>query len=240
VPAVDEISQGSERDPRLSLKRRRMLAAAAIAGLVAVAAPVALTRGGVHGRAAPRASDTTSSRHIAAPRPRNVSAASSQTVSEQPWVVGQDKTFTCRSATLGQLGPDWRAGSLHVGRLWLVAGRQLGYVHPDGWMLPAGTAAGQGSPVRTVQMLVRVDPGSVVMMYLAPGTGPYFRFLDGAGQPLGGSSIVFQSCPDSTRSADVYRLGFSIAAGHTASVEVWTVPSDQPSWLTFSAPTART
>ncbi len=236
---MDEISQGSERDPRLSPKRRRMLAAVAIAGLVAVAAPVALARGGVHGRAAPRAPDTTSSQQTAVPRPQNVSAANSQTatLSNQPWVVGQDKTFTCHSATQGQLGPDWRAGSLHVGRLWLVAGRRLGYAHPDGWMLPAGTAAGHGSHVRTVQMLARVDPGSVVMMYLAPGTGPYFQFLDGAGQPLGGNSIVFESCPDSTRGADVYHLGFSIAAGHTASVEVWTVPSAQPSWMTLSAPT---
>lgn len=158
-------------------------------------------------------------------------------MSNQPWVVGQDKTFTCQSATRGQLGPDWRAGSLHSGSLWLVAGRQLGYVHPDSWMLPAGTAAGHSSSVRTVQMLLRVDPASVVMMYLAPGTGPYFRFLDGAGQPLGGTSIVFESCPHSTDRADVYHLGFSIAAGHTASVEVWTIPSAQPSWLTFSAPT---
>jgi hypothetical protein len=236
--AMDEISQGSERDPRLSPERRRMLAAAAIAGLVAVAVPVALTRGGEHGRVAPRASVTTSSQQIAPPGPQNVSAASSPKVtpSNQPWVVGQDKTFTCQSATPRQLGPDWRAGSLHVGPLWLVAGRQLGYVHPDGWLLPAGTAAGHGSSVRTVQMLIRVDPESVVMMYLAPGTGPYFQFLDGAGQPLGGNSIVFEPCPDSHR-ADVYHLGFSIAAGHTASVLVWTMPSAQPSWITLSAPT---
>ena len=235
---MDEISQGSERDPRLSPKRQRMLAAAAIAGLVAAAAPLALTRGGVHGRAAPRASGTTSSQQIAPTGRQNVSLASSQKQAQsyQPWVVGQDKTFTCQSATPGQLGPDWRAGSLHVGRLWLVAGRQLGYVHPDDWMLPAGTAAGHSSSVRTVQMLVRIDPGSVVMMYLAPGTGPYFQFLDGTGQPLGGNSIVFEPCPDSHR-ADVYHLGFSIAAGQTASVLVWTVPSAQPSWITFSAPT---
>jgi hypothetical protein len=235
----DEISQGSEGDPWLSPKRRRMLAAAAIAGLVAVAAPLALTRGGVDGRAAPRASSTTSSREIAPLGPQRVPLSSSQqvTLSDQPWAVGQDKTFTCRSATQGQLGPDWRAGSLHVGRLWLVAGRQLGYVHPDGWMLPAGAAARHSSPVRTVQMLVRVDPGSVVTMYLAPGTGPYFQFLDGAGQRLRGNSIVFDSCPGSTGRAGVYHLGFSIAAGQTASVLVWTVPSAQPSWLTFSAPT---
>lgn len=235
---MDEISQGSERDPRLSPRLRRMVTATAVAGLVAVAAPLALTRGGAHGSAAPRASDTASSRRIALPRPQNVPAASPQTVtvSSQPWVVGQDKTFSCRSATRGQLAPDWRAGSLHAGQLWLVAGSQLGYVHPDGWTLPGGTAAGQPGSARTVQMQVRVAPGSVVMMYLAPGTGPYFRFLNGKGQPLG-DSIVFESCPGSTARADVYRLGFSIAAGHTASVEVWTVPSAQPSWLTFSAPT---
>lgn len=222
----------------MSPKRQRMLAAAAIAGLVAVAVPLTLTRAGVHGRAAPRASGTASSRQIAPAGPQNLSAASPRTLapSYQPWVVGQDKTFTCRSATQGQLEPDWRTGSLHVGRLWLVSGRQLGYVHPDGFLLPVGTAAGHSSSVRTVQLLVRIDPGSVVMMYLAPGTGPYFRFLDGAGQPLRGNSIVFESCPDSRR-ADVYRLGFSIAAGHTASVAVWAVPSAQPSWMTFSAPT---
>jgi hypothetical protein len=228
---MDEISQGAERDPWLSPKRRRMLSAAALAGLVAVAAPLALTRGGVPGRPAPRASDTTSAQQSAPPGPRNA------TLSNQPWVVGQDKTFTCQSATPGHLGPAWRAGSLHVGRLWLVAGQKQGYVHLDGWLPAAGTVTGHGSSARTVQMLVQVDPGSVVMMYLAPGTGPYFRFLDGAGKPLGGNSIVFESCPDSAGRAGVYHLGFSIAAGHTASVQVWTVPSAQPSWLTFSAPT---
>jgi hypothetical protein len=217
-----------------------MLTAAAITGLVAVAAPLVLTRGGgIHGPAAPRASGTASAQQSAPPGPQNVAAASSQnvTVSNQPWAVGQDKTFGCQSAAREQLAGDWRAGSLHLGRLWLVAGQKLGYVHRDGWLLPGGSATGHGSAARTVRMLVRVDPGSVVMMNLAPGTGPYFHFLSGAGQPLAGNSIVFESCQGSAGRTGVYHLGFSIAAGHTASVQVWTVPSAQPSWLTFSAPT---
>jgi hypothetical protein len=254
---MDEISQGPEREPRLSPKRRRGLATAAIAVLVAVAATFTLTRGAGHqGAAAPRASAATAtpgSQRIALPGPqvvglpgsRNVSMVGSQnvwiagsqevTLSSQPLVEGLVTTLNCQSATRGQLGPDWRAGSLHVGPLWLVAGRQRGYVHLGRWALPGGAAPGRGTSVRTVQMSVYVDPGSVVVMQIAPGTGPYFQFLDGAGQPLGGGTVVFESCPDSSGPAELYRLGFSIAAGHTASVEVWTVPSAGPAWLTFTA-----
>lgn len=247
---MDEISQGPERGPGLSPKGRRGLATAAIAGLVAVAATFALTRaGGQQGAAAPTASAATAtpgsqqimlpgSPAVGLPGPQIVAKAGWRVVglpgslSSQPQVVGPVTTLDCQPAVRGQLGPDWRAGSLHVGSLWLIAGRKLGYVHLGLGAHPSGTAPGRGTSVRTVQTLVRLDAGSAVIMRIAPGTGPYFQFVDGAGQPLTGA-VVFESCPDST---GLYHLGFSIAAGHTASVEFWTVPSGRPVWLTFSAP----
>src|SRR5690348_14000281 len=45
-----------------------------------------------------------------------------------PTAVPGTVLLSCDSANWGQLGPDWRAGSLRAGPLWFVDGRQLGYV----------------------------------------------------------------------------------------------------------------
>lgn len=254
---MDEISQGPERDPRLSQKTRRWLTAVAVAGLVAVAATVMLTRAGARqGAAAPRASATTATpaepvaQPTAFPGPRTthmpdlrivglpgsqvVFAASSQVVmtqAGQPAVVGPVTMLTCQPATRGRPGPNWRAGSLHVGPLWLVAGRQQGYVRLGGGVVPGGAAPGHLTAV--VPMLIYADAGSGALLHLAPGSRPYFQFVDGAGQPLAGDTVILGPCQDGN---GLYHLGFRIAAGHSASVEAWTVPSARPVWLTFTAP----
>jgi len=91
-------------------------------------------------------------------------------------------------------------------------------------------------------MLLHLDAGSTVVMRVAVGSQRYFRFLGHARAPLAGDrALSFTSWPgsdneDSGGFTDFFEVPFSIAPGHTASVEVWTSASTLPVWLTFSAP----
>lgn len=265
---MDEISQGPERERELSPKTRRLLGVLAMAGLVAVAATLTLTRGGGGhpGAAAPRASAATAAsaapvsqagglppplvpavqetQFVGPPGAQIIFSSSSQITSTRntQQVTQADlpkvrsvAALSCQPVSQGQLGPGWRAGSLHAGPLWLVGGRKLGYAHLGvGTPRPGGLA--HGAPVRKVQVLVYVDAGSFAIMAIATGASPYSQFTDGAGRPLGVDAVVFPPCPDSGGRAEAYRLGFSIAAGHPMAVEVWTVPSARPVYLTLTAP----
>lgn len=148
-----------------------------------------------------------------------------------------DELLRCQSASTARLGPGWRAGSLRVGPAWFVGGTRLGYVHLGRGAPAAAQPPGRAASSRTVEMLMHIATGSVVQMQVATGAKRYFQFLNGDGLPLaGGGESIFGLCP--ANGTDVYRLGFSIAPGHAASVEVWTSTNGEPVWLTFTAPTA--
>lgn len=105
--------------------------------------------------------------------------------------------------------------------------------------------AGNESPDNWL-MVVHVDPGAVVMLSATAAEAPYFQLIDG--EPVGtytaadGSGLLlFQPCqpagPARPGWVDLYNLGFHLAPGRSAVVEV--VPlglGTKPTWLTFTAP----
>lgn len=154
---LDEISQGPTSDPRLPAGR--WLAGAAAVALIAVITTLVLSGGGRHAVSAPRGPTA-----LAAPGPSPTGA---------PGTV----LLTCDSANPGQqLGPDWRAGSLRAGPLWLVAGRQLGYAHYGSWP-GADRAVHRDGRLHFVVMIVAVMTGSTVVMKPAAVARSYFRFV---------------------------------------------------------------
>jgi hypothetical protein len=249
---MDEINQGPERNFRLPSRARPWVAAAAaIAGLLAVTT-FFVSRGGAHqGHAAPRAT-APSKAATSAQLPVIVAASGwiSYTTSvpayslsgAQPAAAPGTVLVGCDSVMRGALAPNWRAGSLRVGRLWLVAGRQLGYVHL-GRAGQATGAPGKGTARSSpVEMLVHVDAGSTVVLRVAAGTPPAFRF---SADPVAGGyqvharGFTFVPCPESDSNSggptDLYDIGYSIVPGQTVTAEVLTSPSPDPAWLTFTA-----
>lgn len=273
---MDVIGQGPERDPMPARKPSRRLTWAAVAVLVVLAAAFAVTRGhrgaappwavGVTASPGARAvPGVPSSRPLppimAVPSVSAVRGAYGSSLvltvpfSAQGAVCGQviaapdTALLTCDSAIWAQPELDWRSGSLRVGPLWLIGGRRLGYARlgrADQALQGAGTSAAHRGPGRDVEMLVHVDSGPIVVMRAAPGTTPYFEFLNspastGDYQGLdGGRGYTFVPCPAGESApgggTDFYDVGFSIVPGHTASVEVWTAKSARPVWITFTAP----
>jgi hypothetical protein len=152
--------------------------------------------------------------------------------------------LTCEGANWGQLPSNWRTGSLRVGPLWFVDGRQFGYVHHDVGG-GHGVHRGRGKP-RLGVMIIEVADGSTVVMKAAPGTRSYFRLLQGfdASQGIkldrGDTGFTFASCPRGSQGlngpvTDFY-LGFQIASGSSAQVNVWTAPSARPIRVIFTCP----
>jgi hypothetical protein len=214
---LDEISHGPERDFRLP--SGRWLLAAAAAGILAVAAALTVTGIGRHQGARPSR------------------------------LTGAPGTFllTCDSADWNQLNPGWRSSSLRLGPLWFADSSQSGYVRDDGSPDTAGAVTGNAEPSTDTAMPLEVAAGSTVVMKAASGTQPYFRFLSGFGAgtayplPSGDTGYTFVACPrqhvgPNGRVTD-FLLGFSIGAGRTVPVEVWTSASPRPVWVTFTAPT---
>lgn len=257
---MDEISQGPQRDGRPP-RTPRWLTAAAIAGVVAVAAVVMVTRGGGgprggssggsgsggNGAAAPAASRattvTTGELGVRMVVPQVLQPTS--TGGPRPRTVPGTLLLTCDAVLWGQLPPDWRAGSLRVGPLWLVGGRKLGYAH-FGRVAPAGrTRPIRATASRVVEMLVHVDAGATVAIRTAAGAPPDFRFteagLDRADMSRAADrGFTLASCPRGARGSgvwtDFYDLGFTVVPGHAVTVEVWTSPSARPVWISFTAP----
>lgn len=223
---MDEISQGPRSDPRLPAGR--WVAGAAAVALIAVITTLVLSgSGGRHPVAAPRGPAA-----LAAPEPSPAAA---------PGTV----LLTCDSANPGQLGPDWRAGSLRAGPLWFVAGRQLGYVHYGNW-LGADRVVYRDSNFHFVVMIVEVMTGSTVVMKPAAVARSYFRFVDGFGPgaghrlPAGDTGFTFAACPRGTSGPNgqvtEFYLGYSIKTGRAAPVEVQSSAIPQPIETIFTCP----
>lgn len=215
---MDVISQGPRREFRLP--PRRWLAAAAAVGLVVAATALVLTRAG-------------------GSRPAAAAGLS-------PAAVPGTVLLGCDSAANGELFPSSGAGSLQVGPLWFVGGRQSGYVHSGG---PPGGVIKRGGTARLVAIVVGVQPESVVVMKPVATVRSYFRFVQGLRSgganelPAGASGFTLVSCPSgdpATNShlpdlTDFY-LGFSIQPGRAAVVNVWPSLSSRPIRVTFTCP----
>jgi hypothetical protein len=246
---MDEIGQEPRHDLRLPPGPRRWLAIAGVLLLVAAVAVYGVSRlGRGHGIAAGGPSATSSPSQTPTPRPAvsyritlYVGATSAPLPAARPGTA----LVACGSAVFSQ-DPGWQAGSLRVGTLWFVAGRSLGYVRVGRAASAATAPAANRYPGDWVEMLVHVDPGAVVAMRAAAGTGLAFEFL-GSPDPVSGGfrgldgarGYTFVPCPAAASGGGLtgfYDLGFSIVPGHTAAVEVWTSPSARPVWLTFKEP----
>jgi hypothetical protein len=223
---LDEISQGPRHDPRLP--SGRWLAGVAAVALIAVITTLVLSEGGRRHAVSHPGGPTT----LAAPGPSPTAA---------PGTV----LLTCDSANPGQLGPDWRAGSLRAGPLWFVGGRQFGYVHYGGWP-GADRAAHRPGKFGFVVMIVEVTTGSTVVMKPAAAARSYFRFVDGFGPgsgyqlPAGDTGFTFAACPRGTpgpngQVTDFY-LGYSIETGRAALVEVHPSAMPHPIQVIFTCP----
>jgi hypothetical protein len=223
---LDEISQGPERDSRLPAGR--WLAVVAAAGLIAVITMLVLSGGGRRHAVSPPGGPTA----LTAPGP-------------SPTAVPGTVLLACDSANQGQLGPDWRAGSLRAGPLWFVGGRQLGFVHDGGWP-GAGRAVHRHGKFHLVVMIVEVMPGSTVVMEPAAAARSYFRFVDGFGPgagyqlPAGDTGFTFAACPRGTPGPNGqvtdYYLGYSIETGRAAPVEVRPSAMPRPIRVIFTCP----
>lgn len=255
---MDEIRQGPRDDCRSYPKPPRWVTAAAVAVVVAVATVLAVTRGGEQHQAAAAppslarsASPAVSAAGRVVPMPMPLPVGSGvpimviagwQNASQQEVVnaatgqrIGQIGTLGCQVSVWRKLDPDWRTGSLRAGPLWFVGGRRLGYVHLGRDATAAGTADGHATSSRELDVLMHLDPGANAMMRVNAGAAAHFKFLDK--QFAGDMGLILSACPVSDGVAgftDFYQLQFSIAAGHTASVELWTSTSARPVWVTFS------
>jgi hypothetical protein len=222
---LDEISQGPRRDFRLP--SGRWLAVLAATGLVAAVIALSLTGGG-HRAASPGGRSTA----LAAPSP-------------SPSAVPGTVLLTCDSATPGQLGPNWRATSLRAGPVWFVDGRQLGYVHDDGWQASTPAVPVHGG-FQFVVMIVEVTTGSTAVIQPAAAARSYFYFVDGFSSggfdllPAGDTGFTIAACPRGTPGAngavtDFY-LGFSIKPGRAAPVDVRSPAIPHPIRVIFTCP----
>lgn len=233
---MDEIGQEPRRDFRLPPGPRRWLALAGVAALVAAVTVAGVSRLGEH-RGAGASGRTTAS---ASPDSQSVIAASLV-----PAAGAGTALLTCDSVVWSHPAPNWQAGSLRVGTMWLLGARQQRYARLGRTEAEPGAP---GAVSRYVRMLVHVDAGSTVVMRAGTGTRPYFEFLNSPATtgdyqgPDGGSGYTFLPCPAADAGdggmTGFYEVGFSIVPGHTAAVEVWTSPTARPVWLTFAAPAA--
>ena len=223
---MDEIDIGPRHDFR-SPSSRWLVVATAVA-LIAATATLIMTSG----------------RDRRVPRPQGPSSAAATPTRS---AIGAPGTLllTCESANWGDLGRNWRAGSLKVGPLWLVGGRRFAYMPRRRFQ---GARPAIRRPPRRLQavMIVEVSDGATVVMRAADKAGPYFHFVDGfdgsAGNPLpkGDTGFTFRSCPKGDtgpngRVTDFY-LGFSIESGRAASVDVQASVSSRPVQLIFTIP----
>lgn len=180
-----------------------------------------------------------------ATQPGSTPSSSAAVPSSSPTAAPGTLLLTCDAANWGQLPSTWRSGSLHVGPLWFVDGRQFGYVHYVSSGSGGGSTSGTGGPREGV-MIVEVANGSRVTMQATRAARPYFRFVDGYNGPspnelpAGDTGYTFVACPHDSVGpngdmTDFY-LGFVIQAGRSAEVTVWTTSARPPVRLIFSCP----
>jgi hypothetical protein len=153
--------------------------------------------------------------------------------------------LTCNSAAPGQLEQNWRAGSFQAGPVWFIGGRQLGYVHDDGWHAVTAAVARHGR-LQFVVMIVEVTAGSTAVIKPAAAARSYFHFVDGyspaayAQLPAGDTGFTLAACPRGTPGfngavIDFY-LGFSIEPGRAAPVDVRSQAMPHPIRVIFTCP----
>src|SRR5215472_14422514 len=209
---MDEINIGPKHDFRLP--SRRWLVMAAAVPLIAGAATLIMTSRGVH----------------RGPRAPGPSVAATVPV-PSPTAAPGTLLITCSSANWGGLYRYWRAGSLKIGPMWLVGGRHFAYVSRHGGADPGPAMRGPQRRLGAV-MIVEVSDGSTVVMKAAGKAGPNFQFVYGFNGPArnrlprGDSGFTLSSCPAGEKGPNGavtdFRLGFLIAAGGAAPVEVQT------------------
>lgn len=220
---MDEISQGPRRDFRLP--SGRWLAVLAVTGLIAAVIALSLTGGG---------------HRVATPTGRSTARAA-----PSPSAVPGTVLLTCDSANPGQLEPNWRATSLRAGPVWFVDGRQLGYVHDDGWQAATPAVPVHGG-FQFVVMIVEVTTGSTAVIQPAAAARSYFYFVDGFSSggfdllPAGDTGFTIAACPRGTPGingavTDFY-LGFSIKPGRAAPVDVRSPAMPQSIRVIFTCP----
>jgi len=153
--------------------------------------------------------------------------------------------LTCNDANWGQLQSDWRSVSLNVGPLWFVSGRHDDYVHDSRFRMHGQSSYPSGGRSGDV-MIVEVANGATVTTKPAPAARSYFRFVDGFNGPrpyalpAGDTGFTFTACPrhevgPNGPVTDFY-LGFSIAAGRAAPVDIWPRPDARPIRVIFTCP----
>jgi hypothetical protein len=196
-------------------------------GLIAAVIALILTGGG--NRAVPPTGRPSA---LAAPAP-------------SPSAVPGTILLTCDAASPGQFDPNWRAASLRAGPVWFVDGRQLGYVHEDGWQAAAPAVPVHGR-FQFVVMIVEVTTGSTAIIKPEAAARRYFHFVDGysdAGYdqlPAGDTGFTLAACPPGTPGfngavTDFY-LGFSIQPGRAAPVDVRSPAMPQPIRVILTCP----
>lgn len=223
---MDEISQGPKSDSRLPAGR--WLVGVAAVALIAVITTLVLNEGGGRHAVSPPGGPTALAAHGPPP-------------TAAPGTV----LLTCDSANRGQLGSNWRAGSLRAGPLWFVDGRQLGYVHYGG-RPDADRAVHRHGKFHFVVMIVEVMTGSTAVMKPAATARSYFRFVDGFGPgagnqlPAGDTGFTFAACPRGTPGPNGqvtdYYLGYSIETGRAARAEVQPSAMPRPIRVIFTCP----
>ena len=254
MPRVDEISHGPQREPRLgpaslpwlsslssawSSSPAELRVAWAAAGVLigATALVIATLVGGHDGSLRPVPSGPQPAAAAPASGSASVTAGTPATA-----VVG------CDEDGWWDLGGGWQADSVRAGPVWLVGARATGYARTGTAPVPSpgDGASGPAGPAPRWLMVVHVDPGATVVLRAAAGSASYFQFIEGGVvgpyRPADGSQgLEFQACqrpgPGRAGWVDIYNVGFSIAAGRSAAVEVLTRGS-APAWLTFTAPAA--
>ena len=198
------------------VRRRRAAAKGALSGTVlamtaaAVAIPVIVTG---PGQGAPSQPGSTG----ASARP-----SSSESSAAAPGTV----RLTCSDADWTSQGAGWRAHGLWVGPLWL-----------------ARTTSEQNPRIHAVA--AEVAYGATVTVKPSPSVRSYFRFFDrvhiGGADPLpaGDTGFTFVSCPridgpgPNGLFTDFY-VAFSLPAGRSAAVDIWTPAARRPTQVIFT------
>jgi hypothetical protein len=214
---LDEISHGPEQGFRLP--SGRWLLAAAIAGVLAVTAALAVTGIGGHQRA----------------RPTGAPGTFLLTCDSANW---EQLNPDWRSLSL-RVGSLWFADNSQSGyvrddsspdMVGAVAGSAE--TTPDA-TIPLEVAAGS-----TVVMKAASGTQSYFRFLTGFGVGTAYSLPSPL--PSGDTGYTFVACPrqhagPNGRVTD-FLLGFSIDPGRTARVEIWTSASPRPVWVTFAAP----